>query len=297
MRRSVGSALRCVVIAAGICLAVPALMPSIATGQARAAEVWQTLPALAPAPKGATTGMAPVNDIQMYYAVYGKGQPVILLHGGLSNSDYWNSLVPELVAHNFQVIVADSRGHGRSTRSAQPYSYDLMSTDVLALLDYLKIPKADLVGWSDGGIIGLDIAIHHPERLNRLYAYGANSDLTALKPDFDKSPAFAAFIERAGTEYRALSKTPDQYDAFLQQISQMWATQPDFTADQLRGITVRTAIADGEYEEGIKREHTEYLARTIPGAELHILPNVSHFAMLQNPGEFDAAIVRFLTEK
>ncbi|HMG51062.1 MAG TPA: alpha/beta hydrolase [Inquilinus sp.] len=291
------SILRGAVVAIGLGVATPALMAPIATGQARAAEVLQTLPAPAPAPKGAASGMAPVNGIQMYYAVYGKGRPVILLHGGLSNSDYWNSLVPALVARNFQVIVADSRGHGRSTRSAQPYSYDLMSTDVLALLDYLKIPKADLVGWSDGGIIGLDIAIHQPERLNRLYAYGANSDLTALKPDFDKSPAFAAFVERAGTEYQALSKTPDQYDAFLQQISQMWATQPDFTADQLRGITVRTAIADGQYEEGIKREHTEYMARTIPGAELHILPNVSHFGMLQNPGEFDGAIIKFLTEK
>jgi pimeloyl-ACP methyl ester carboxylesterase len=298
MRRSMGSVLRCAAVAVGIGLAVPALLAApAATIQARAAEVWQTLPALGPAPKANTTGTAPVNDIQMYYTVYGKGQPVILLHGGLSNSDYWNYLIPDLVAHNFQVIVADSRGHGHSTRSAQPYSYDLMSSDALALLDHLKIPKADLVGWSDGGIIGLDIAIHHPERLNRLYAYGANSDLSGLKPDFDKNPTFAAFIERAGTEYQKLSKTPDQYDSFLHQISQMWATQPDFTADQLRGIKVRTAIADGEYDEGIKREHTEYLAHTIPGAELHILPNVSHFGMLQNPKEFDGDVITFLTEK
>jgi pimeloyl-ACP methyl ester carboxylesterase len=297
MHRSTRNILRGAVAAIGLRVATPALMAPFAAGQAQAAEVWQTLPALAPAPKGATTGVAPVNDIQMYYAVYGKGQPVILLHGGLSNSDYWNGLVPALVARNFQVIVADSRGHGRSTRSAQPYSYDLMSTDVLALLDHLKIPKADLVGWSDGGIIGLDIAIHHPERLNRLYAYGANSDLTGLKPDFDKSPAFAAFIERAGTEYQKLSKTPDQYDAFLQQVSQMWATQPDFTADQLRGIKVRTAIADGEYEEAIKREHTDYMAHTIPGAELHILPNVSHFGLLQNPEEFNRVVLKFLSEK
>jgi len=298
MRRSVGSVLRCAAIAAGIGLAVPALLAApAATTQARAAEVWETLPEPPPMPKPAESGAAPVNDIQMYYAVFGKGRPVILLHGGLSNSDYWGSLVPALTAQGFQVIVADSRGHGRSTRSAQPYSYDLMSSDVLALLDHLKIPKADLVGWSDGGIIGLDIAIHHPERLNRLYAYGANSDLSGLKPDFDKNPTFAAFIERAGTEYRKLSKTPDQYDSFLQQISQMWATQPDFTADQLRGIKVRTAIADGEYDEGIKREHTEYMARTIPGAELRILPNVSHFGMLQNPKEFDGDVITFLTAK
>jgi pimeloyl-ACP methyl ester carboxylesterase len=280
----------------GHLLRLAAVAVGLAASAAQAATpVWQTLPEPKPMPKPVESGAAPVNDIQMYYAVFGKGRPVILLHGGLSNSNYWGNLVPALTARGFQVIVADSRGHGRSTRSAQPYSYDLMSSDVLALLDYLKIQKADLVGWSDGGIIGLDIAIHHPERLNRLYAYGANSDLTALKPDFDKNPTFAAFIERAGTEYKTLSKTPDQYDSFLQQISQMWATQPDFTADQLRDIKVRIAIADGEYDEGIKREHTEYMARTIPGAELHILPKVSHFGMLQNPKEFNASVLGFLT--
>jgi len=286
MVHSLGRLLRLAAVAVGIGLAASA---------AQAAQVWQTLPEPKPMPKPVESGTAPVNDIQMYYAEFGKGRPVILLHGGLSNSSYWGNLVPALTSHGFRVIVADSRGHGRSTRSAQPYSYDLMASDVLALLDYLKIQKADLVGWSDGGIIGLDIAIHHPERLNRVYAYGANSDLSGLKPDFDKNPTFAAFIERAGTEYRKLSKTPDQYDSFLQQISQMWATQPDFTAEQLGGIKVRVAIADGEYDEGIKREHTEYLARTIPGAELHILPNVSHFGMLQNPKEFNDSVLGFLT--
>lgn len=286
MVHSLGRLLRLATVAVGIGLAASA---------AQAAQVWQTLPEPKPMPKPVESGTAPVNDIQMYYAEFGKGRPVILLHGGLSNSSYWGNLVPALTSHGFRVIVADSRGHGRSTRSAQPYSYDLMASDVLALLDYLKIQKADLVGWSDGGIIGLDIAIHHPERLNRVYAYGANSDLSGLKPDFDKNPTFAAFIERAGTEYRKLSKTPDQYDSFLQQISQMWATQPDFTAEQLGGIKVRVAIADGEYDEGIKREHTEYLARTIPGAELHILPNVSHFGMLQNPKEFNDSVLGFLT--
>ncbi|WP_051247764.1 alpha/beta fold hydrolase [Inquilinus limosus] len=275
--------------------AIAAITIGFATTAAQAAEVWQTLPEPPPMPKPAESGMAPVNDIQMYYAVFGTGRPVLLLHGGLSSSDYWGGLVPALTAQGFRVIVADSRGHGRSTRSAQPYSYDLMASDVLALLDHLKIQKADLVGWSDGGIIGLDIAIHHPERLNRLYAYGANSDLSGLKPDFDKNPIFAAFIERAGAEYRKLSKTPDQYDAFLQQISQMWATQPNFTVDQLRGIKVRTAIADGEHDEGIRREHTEYLARTIPGAELHILPNLSHFGMLQDPKAFNQSVLDFLT--
>jgi pimeloyl-ACP methyl ester carboxylesterase len=118
-------------------------------------------------------GMAPVNDIQMYYALYGEGEPVLLIHGGLGNADVWGYQVPALAAGH-KVIVADSRGHGRSTRSAKPFGYQLMADDYLALLDHLGIDRTALVGWSDGGIIGLDIAIRHPERLSRLFAFAAN---------------------------------------------------------------------------------------------------------------------------
>jgi pimeloyl-ACP methyl ester carboxylesterase len=129
-----------------------------------AEKVWQTLPEPPAMPTPVKTGMAPVNDIQMYYAVYGEGQPVLLIHGGLGNADIWGFQVPAF-AEKHKVIVADSRGHGRSTRSEKPFGYALMADDYLALLDFLEIEQAALVGWSDGGIIGLDIAIRHPERL------------------------------------------------------------------------------------------------------------------------------------
>jgi pimeloyl-ACP methyl ester carboxylesterase len=272
----------------GFCLA---LLPLV--GPAAAGNLWETLPEPAPLPQSLRGGFAPVGDIRMFYAVFGEGAPVLLLHGGLANSDYWSAVIPILVEQHRQVIVADSRGHGRSTRSAQPYSYDLMASDVIGLLDYLKIGKTDLVGWSDGGIIGLDIAMHHPERLRRLFAYGANSDPSGVK-DIDKSPNFQAFIRRARGEYARLSPTPKDYDAFLTQIQAMWAQQPNWSRQQLQQIKVPTAIADGAYDEAIKREHTEYLARTIPGAKLVILPDVSHFGMLQNPQEFSAAVLAFL---
>jgi alpha-beta hydrolase superfamily lysophospholipase len=115
-------------------------------------EIWQTLPQPPAMPTPVESGMAPVNDIQMYYAVYGAGDPVLLIHGGLGHADVWGFQVPALAASH-QVIVADSRGHGRSTRSEQPFGYQLMADDYLALLDHLDIDKAALVGWSDGGII------------------------------------------------------------------------------------------------------------------------------------------------
>ena len=264
---------------------------------ARAAELWKTLPAPVALPKPDRSGAAPVNDIQMYYAVYGQGRPVLLLHGGLANADVWGSLVPALLRQHRQVIIADSRGHGRSSRSAKPYSYELMASDVLALLDYLQVRKVDLVGWSDGGIIGLDIAIRHPERLDRLFAFGANADPSGLKPNVEKDPTFAAFIKRSGDDYRRLSRTPAEYDAFVEQIGRMWATQPSYTGQQLRSIRVRTAIADGEHDEAIQRAHTEYMARVIPGAKLVILPHVSHFAMLQDPPAFAAAVLGFLAAR
>src|SRR6516165_516082 len=138
------------------------------------------------------------------------------------------------MARNYQVNVMYRRGHGDSTRDERAYGYDLMPSDVLGLMDFLKLRKAAIVGWSDGAILGLDIAIHHPERLTKLFAFAANSDPSGVA-DIAQSPVFNAYIARAEKEYQALSPTPDQYKSFLDQISKMWETQPSFTAEQLRG--------------------------------------------------------------
>jgi pimeloyl-ACP methyl ester carboxylesterase len=248
-------------------------------------------PALPPAQ---VSGYAAVDGVRLFYAEFGMGRPVLLLHGGLANSNYWGYVIPILVRHHFKVIALDSRGQGRSTGNAEPYSYDRMSDDVIAVLDDLRLRRVDVVGWSDGGIIGIDIAMHHPERVHRLYAYGANADPTGVK-DVGDSPIFSQYLEQTRRDYAALSPTPHDYDALRAQIEAMWARQPDFSLDALHRIPVRTAIADGAHEEAIKREHTEYLAHAIPGATLVILPDVSHFGMLQNPEEFSASVVEFLT--
>ena len=232
---------------------------------------------------------------EIYYAEYGAGQPVILLHGGLANSDYWGDLIPALSPH-YRVIVMDSRGHGRSTRDAQAYGYDLMAKDVVGLMDDLRIAKADIVGWSDGAIIGLDLAMNYPDRIDRVFSFAANSTTAGLKPAIDKNPTFAAFIARAGEEYKKNSPTPDQYDAFLAQIGNMWASQPNWTAAELSRIKAPVLIVDGDHDEAIRRDHTEQLAKEVPGAQVLILPNVSHFAFIQNAAEFNAAVLKFLAE-
>jgi pimeloyl-ACP methyl ester carboxylesterase len=259
---------------------------------ARAEPQWMTLPPTPTLPGAGQSGYAPVNGIKIWYATFGHGPPVILLHGGLGNSDYWGNQVTAL-AGAYQVIVMDSRGHGRSTHDGQPYGYDLMASDVIGVMDYLKIGKAAVVGWSDGAILGLDLAIHHPERLTRLFAFAANSDPSGVL-DISNSPVFNAFISRAEKEYGRLSPTPAQFKAFVGQISNMWATQPYFTAEQLRGITVPTWIVDADHDEAIKRDNTEYMARTIPNACLLIQPGVSHFSFIQDPGQFNSDLLHFL---
>jgi pimeloyl-ACP methyl ester carboxylesterase len=263
---------------------------------AAAAERWETLPPT-PAPLATSrSGQAQANGISVHYALYGRGSPVVFLHGGLANSDYWGNQVPAVAAHH-TVILMDSRGHGRSSRDSRPYGYDLMADDVVALMDELKIPKADIVGWSDGGIIGLDLAMRHQDRIGKVFAFAANTVTSGVVEGVEKNPTFAAYIERAGHEYAVHSATPKDYDAFVEQISKMWAEQPNWTDAQLKAIDRPTLVVDGDHDEAIKRAHTEYIAATIPHAGLMILPNVSHFAFLQDPRQFNFAILHFLGDE
>ena len=279
-----------------VSISLAAVFAAVTTiSSALAAERWMTLPKPPAMPVSVVAGYAPVNGIHMYYAVYGKGDPILLIHGGLGHADIWANQVRDL-EKDHMVIVADSRGHGRSTRTTEPYGYDLMASDYLALLDYLKVDKVALVGWSDGGIIGLDIAMKHPERLTKLFAQAANVTVDGVKPDVMESKVFSAYVDRSGVDYKKMSETPDQYDAFVEQISHMWASQPNWTDAELAKITVPTAIVLGDHDEAIKRDQTEHMAQVIPGAKLIILKDASHFAMLQDPAGYTKAVRDFLAE-
>ncbi|WP_027545572.1 alpha/beta fold hydrolase [Bradyrhizobium sp. WSM2254] len=271
---------------------VIALLVTVSLSAADAAPRWLNLPPTPTLPRATQSGFAPVNGIKVWYAKFGRGEPVLLLHGGLANGNYWGHQVRAL-QRRYQVIVMESRGHGRSSRNQEPYGYDLMASDVVALLDHLKIKKAAIVGWSDGAIIGLDIAMKHPERVSRLFAFAANSDPSGVA-DIATSDVFNAYIARAGDEYKRLSPTPTEYKSFVDEITKMWESQPKWTASDLATIKVPTWIVDGDHDEAIKRENTEFMAANIPGAGLLIQPEVSHFSFLQDPEQFNDDVMRFL---
>lgn len=247
-------------------------------------------------PEPVASGMMPVNDIEVYYATWGDptNPPLLLLHGGLGSADYFaNQIGP--FSESYYVIAMDSRGHGRSTMSEQQIGYALMASDVLALLDALNIEAVNLVGWSDGGIIGLDIAIHHPERLIKLIAYGANYIPAGVRTDVGDSERFNAYIEMAAGDYVRLSPTPDGFDAFLNNIGNMWATEPNYTPEQMGSITVPTLILDGLEEEAIYTEHALEMAHLIPTADLFLMSNIGHFAMFDKADEFNHIVLDYLS--
>ncbi len=247
-------------------------------------------------PPAVESGMAPVNDIEMYYAAYGDpaNPPLLLLHGGLGNADYFVNQIPAFM-EDYYVIAADSRGHGRSTMSDQQIGYALMASDVLALLDYLEIDAVNLLGWSDGGIIGLDIAINHPDRLIKLVAYGANYVPSGVRSDVGDNARFNEYVEMAAGDYVRLSPNPDGFDAFLENIGNMWATEPNYTAEQLNSITVPTLILDGLLEEAIYPEHALEMASLIPTADLLLMGGVGHFAMWEATDEFNDIVLDYLS--
>ena len=259
--------------------------------------LWKTLPDAPPMPQADESGLAPVNDIKMYYAIFNKNgkEPVILLHGGFGSSDVWGFEVP-LLSKTHKVIVIDSRGHGRSSMSDKPLGYNLMASDVVQLMDYIKIEKASIVGWSDGGIIGLILAYKYPERVNKLFTYGANYNRSGYKDEPLDSALAARFMARAQTNYRKLSPTPDSFAVFRKALGKMYNSEPDLNPAEIKTIKAPTVIACGQYEQFIKLEHFQDLSHLIPNARLVILPNISHIGPLQDPVQFHQAVVNFLDD-
>jgi pimeloyl-ACP methyl ester carboxylesterase len=247
----------------------------------------------APLPVPSDQGYVDHDGARIWYTTYGSGSPVILLHGGLGHSGNWGYQVPALVSSGHRAVLIDSRGHGRSTRDSRPYMYELMASDVLAVMDSLHLEKAALVGWSDGACIALILAMQAPARVAGVFYFACNMDPSGVR-EIAPSPILDRCFSRHAKDYAQLSATPDQFNAFVAAVTQMMKTQPNYFAHDFAGISVPVAIVQSEHEEFIKLEHSEYLARSIPGAELILLPGVSHFAPLQRPEQFNSVVLAFL---
>jgi pimeloyl-ACP methyl ester carboxylesterase len=230
---------------------------------------------------------------RIWYATYGSGPAVILLHGGLGHSGNWGYQVPSLVSNGYRAVLIDSRGHGRSTRDARPYSYELMASDVLAVMDALHLEKASLIGWSDGACTALILAAKTPSRTRGVFFFACNMDPSGVKP-FQATPTLDRCFARHTKDYAQLSATPEHFKDFVEDVGLMQRTQPNYSTHDLAKISVPVAIVQSEHDEFIKREHAEYLAHTIPNAEFIVLNGVSHFAPLQRPDQFNTAILKFV---
>ena len=248
-------------------------------------------------PTPSSDGRVAVGRASIYYAKFGDPQdpPVILLHGGMGVSDHWSNQIPALLDAGLNPIAIDSRGHGRSTRTDAVPTYAAMAKDVIAVMDELKLARASLVGWSDGGEIALNIAVTNPERVAKLIVFGANYNAKGRKPRGSQSSStFRAYTAKCRADYQRLSTTPTQFDALVTWMLPIWRYASDFRIDQLRGISAPTLIVGADHDELIALEHFKAMAALIPGGSAVIIHNASHFAPWQAPEEFNAIVVKFL---
>jgi pimeloyl-ACP methyl ester carboxylesterase len=247
----------------------------------------------APLPAATVDGYAENVGARICYSSYGTGPAVILLHGGLGHGGNWGYQVPALIDAGYRVVLIDSRGHGRSTRDDRPYTYELMASDVLAVMNTLNLDRAAVAGWSDGACTAMILGMQAPARVAGVFFFACNMDPSGTK-EIEFTPTLQRCFSRHKKDYTALSATPDQFDAFCDAVGVMMRTEPNYSASDLAQVRVPVAIVQSEHDEFIKQEHAEYLAQSIPGAELVILPGVSHFAPLQRPDLFNQVLLAFL---
>ncbi|HET9221459.1 MAG TPA: alpha/beta hydrolase [Roseiflexaceae bacterium] len=244
-------------------------------------------------PGSSKSGYVDVGDLSMYYEEQGTGSPLVLIHGGLATGDMmWADRVPDL-AQRYRVLVPDSRGHGRTNNPSGKLSYSRMADDVTGFMEALGVPQALVLGYSDGAQIGLELGLRHPARIKALVLGGAVTRptrryLAALQVMGFTEPGQVDFdqFERIYPEFFAMIKTahqhvygPEYWRSFLPQISELWLGVPSYADEQLAGIGVPSLIITGDRDEGDSLDESLRLYRTLPHAELSVIPNADHAAI------------------
>ena len=253
------------------------------------------LPAAAVAQQKPTTGYAPVNKLKMYYEVHGSGDPVVLLHGAfMTITNNWTGWIGEL-SKTRKVIAVEMQGHGRTADIPRDITSENLADDVAALLDHLKIPRADLIGYSMGGAVAMQCAIRHPDKVRKVVVIssrfrrdGADKEgldaIAKLTADAFKGSPIEA-------EYKKLSPTPDDFPKFVKRLLATSSKGHDIGADQLKASTAPMFFIHGD-ADGIRLEHVAEMFR-LKGGEVHgdikprsasrlaILPDTTHVTLME----------------
>src|SRR5690349_13291177 len=199
-----------------------------------------------------------VNGIRMYYEVHGRGTPLLLVHGGAGNGMQFEKQIPAFVGTH-RCIVPDCCAQGRTTDRPGPLTYHAMAEDMIALLDHLHVRRVDVMGWSDGGDIGLDLAMHHPDRIAHLVTFGANfqpDGLEASDVEWNNSATADSFGPGMREGWTKLNPQPEHYEQAMNKILAMWRSLPRWSLADLHRIRAKTLIVAGDHDL-IRRDHTE----------------------------------------
>jgi len=240
------------------------------------------------------TGYAPVNGLKMYYEIHGQGDPVVLLHGSfMTITNNWPDAIP-MLAKSRQVIAVEMQGHGRTADIDRDFSYENLADDIAALLDYLKIRQADVMGYSMGGGVAMQLAIRHPEKVRKVVSISAffRSDGLVREaveafPKMEPGMFKGSPIE---TEYKRLSPTPEKFDTFVKRVLQVAITPFDFGAEKLKNTKAPMLFIHGD-ADGVRLEHVAEMFRLKGGgthgdlgpraeSRLAILPSTTHVTLM-----------------
>lgn len=241
----------------------------------------------------ARDGYVSAPDGRLHFAVFGSGDPVLLLHGGMGNATNWANQIPALVDAGYQAIVMDTRAHGRSTSGNQPLTYRLLAADAGVLLDHLGVAKVALVGWSDGACTALQLAKSTPDRVEGVVFFACNVDPSGTL-EFSMTPTIGNCLTRHRLDFENLSPTLERFEDLQPKLDPMQQNEPDYSAEDLHDIKIPVVVLQGSRDEFIRQDHAAYLTQALGRARLEILEGLGHFAPIQDPAAFNDAMLRSL---